>query len=94
MGSDEKNNYLDSVDRAIERPNETPEGYVPWGMGALGKVKGDVIWRCDILRAGKLYGQSYFENPEEAERFAAQVRAGGSDEFSAVEGVQTSSIWN
>jgi len=40
-----------------ERRDEVWPGFVHWELG-LGGHGGEMVWRCDALRAGRLYNRS------------------------------------
>ncbi len=65
---------------------------VRWDMGAGGT--GDVVWRCDALRAGKLYQSSLFGTREEAEAFVQKMREVEPDQMFNVEAIRASAVWN
>ncbi len=54
----------------------------------------DVLWRCDALRAGKLYNRTLFATRQEAEAFAQRVRQVEPDQMFSVEAIKASTVWN
>jgi len=66
---------------------------VKWDLG-IGGQHGDILWRCDALRAGKLYNRSLFATQEEAEDFAEKMREAEPDQMFSVEGIKAMSVWN
>lgn len=54
----------------------------------------DTIWKCEQLRAGKLYSRTMFESREEAESFAAEMRRVAPDLFLRIEPVEARMVWN
>jgi hypothetical protein len=53
-----------------------------------------VVWRCDALRAGRLYNRSLFGSEHEAEEFAAKMRQSEPDQMFHVEKIMASAVWN
>ena len=66
---------------------------VRWDLG-LGGHGGEMLWRCDALRAGRLYHRSMFGSREEAEQFAAKMREVEPDQMFNVEAIKASTVWN
>jgi hypothetical protein len=54
----------------------------------------NTIWRCEQLRAGKVYNRVTFDTREEAEQFAAQMRKAEPDLFWRIEQVEARMVWN
>jgi len=69
-------------------------GAVRWDLGAARGHAGEVLWRCDALRAGQLYSRSLFSTREEAESFAERMRSHEPDQMFNVEGIKASAVWN
>jgi hypothetical protein len=69
-------------------------GEVQWSLGIGGQHMNDVLWRCDALRAGKLYQRSLFGTHEEAEQFALRMRQTEPDQMFNVEAIKASSVWS
>jgi hypothetical protein len=55
---------------------------------------GDILWRCDALRAGRLYQRSLFGTREEAEEFVAHMQQAEPDQMFNVEAIKASTVWN
>jgi hypothetical protein len=53
-----------------------------------------VRWRCDALRAGKLYQRSLFGSQAEAEEFARKMRDAEPDQMFSVEQIMARTVWN
>lgn len=70
------------------------EGMVHWNLGLGSSHASDVLWRCDALRAGRLYNRSLFATREEAEQFAQKMRAVEPDQMFNVEAIKASTVWN
>jgi hypothetical protein len=66
---------------------------VKWDLG-IGGQHSDVLWRCDALRAGRLYNRSLFASEQEAEEFATKMRANEPDQMFRVEKILAKTIWN
>jgi len=69
-------------------------GVVRWELGLNGHHGGETLWRCEALRAGKLYNSSLFGSREEAEQFAAKMRESEPDQMFSVEAIKASAVWN
>ena len=54
----------------------------------------ETMWKCEQLRAGKIYNQVMFNNREEAESFAAQMTRIEPDLFWRIEPVEARLWWN
>lgn len=67
---------------------------VRWELGIPGEYKNHTLWRCDALRAGKLYNRSLFGTREEAEEFAQKMRRAEPDQMFNVESIKASTVWN
>ena len=67
---------------------------VHWDLGAASGHVGEILWRCDALRAGQLYNRSLFGSRKEAERFAMNMREAEPDQMFKVESVLASTVWN
>ena len=53
-----------------------------------------MLWRCDALRAGKLYNRTLFATREEAEAFAQRLQQVEPDQMFSVESIKASAVWN
>jgi hypothetical protein len=81
-------------DRASARHDEVWPGEVQWSLGIGGEHMKEIMWRCDALRAGKLYQRSLFGTREEAEQFALRMQQVEPDQMFSVEAIKASSVWN
>lgn len=80
-----------SVKRAIDQG--WPQAMqVRLGFGAAGM--GDVLWRCNAMRAGRVYTSSLFASEREAQEFAAQLQRAEPDHTFNVEAIKASAVWN
>ena len=62
------------------------------GVGREGH--GEILWRCDALRAGRLYNRTLFSTQGEAEEFAQKMMRAEPDQMFSVESIRASSVWN
>ena len=76
------------------RDDRAWQGAVNWDLGLGGSHMSEVLWRCDALRAGKLYNRSLFGSRVEAEEFAQKMRAVEPDQMFNVESILASAVWN
>jgi hypothetical protein len=84
--------FMTSEGGSSRRDEAMPMG-VKWDLGVGGQYN-DVLWRCDALRAGKLYQRSLFGTQAEAEEFAAKMREVEPDQMFNVEGIKAATVWN
>lgn len=70
-----------------------PQG-VHWDLGFGREHAGEILWRCDALRAGRLYQRSLFATREEAEEFVARMQQVEPDQVFNVEAIKASTVWN
>jgi len=81
-------------DSGRERRDQVWPNVVHWELGIGGQHGGETLWRCDALRAGKLYNRSLFGTREEAEQFASNMREHEPDQMFNVEAIKASTVWN
>lgn len=74
--------------------DEVWPGAVQWKLGIGAEHVSDVLWRCDALRAGKLYTRTLFGTREQAEEFALHMRRSEPDQTFNVEAIKASTVWN
>jgi hypothetical protein len=67
---------------------------VQWDLGFGREHGGDILWRCDALRAGRLYQRSLFATREEAEQFVEKMQQAEPDQMFNVEAIKASTVWN
>lgn len=67
---------------------------VQWTLGFGREHTGDILWRCDALRAGRLYQRSLFATREEAEQFVEKMQQAEPDQMFNVEAIKASTVWN
>ena len=54
----------------------------------------DTVWKCEQLRAGRVYASSVFSSKEEAERFVDKIKHAVPDQFFRIEPILASQVWN
>lgn len=94
MKNDGNDYELDGTDRNKSDRDEVWPGHIQWDLGAAHGYVGEVVWRCDALRAGKLYTRSLFGSQEEARQFVLRMQEKEPDQMFRVESVQASTMWN
>ena len=52
------------------------------------------LWKCDQMRAGRLYSRSMFDTREEAERFARKMQQIEPDQMVRIESIEACQVWN
>jgi hypothetical protein len=52
------------------------------------------MWKCEQLRAGKVYNRFMFNTRQEAEEFASRMTKVEPDLFSRIEPIEASAVWN
>ena len=65
-----------------------------WSLGLGAEGKGELLWRCDALRGGRVYNTGLFATEQEAQHFAAELRKVEPDQTFSVERIKASTIWN
>jgi hypothetical protein len=85
-----------SDDRAgnERRQDQAWPGGVRWEFGGVRAHSSETLWRCDALRAGRLYNRSLFGTRAEAEEFAGKMREMEPDQMFNVEAIKASAVWN
>jgi len=76
------------------RQDQAWPGAVRWELGGVSGHVNETLWRCDALRAGKLYQRSVFGTRAEAEEFAVRMRESETDLMFNVEAIKASAVWN
>jgi hypothetical protein len=54
----------------------------------------NTVWKCEQLRAGKVYSQVLFETREEAEQFRSRMSKAEPDLFYRIVPVEARLVWN
>lgn len=75
------------------RDQPRPEA-VQWNLGFGREQMNEVLWRCDALRAGRLYSRTMFATRDEAEAFAQKLQQSEPDQMFSVEAIKASTVWN
>jgi hypothetical protein len=87
MTNEQRNNGDSNQDRVWPQA-------VSWDLGLSSANYSEVLWRCDALRAGKLYQRSLFGSRAEAEDFVRKMRDAEPDQMFSVEQIMASTVWN
>jgi hypothetical protein len=67
---------------------------VQWDLGFGHEHMGEILWRCDALRAGRLYQRSLFGTRAEADEFVQRMQQVEPDQIFNVEAIKASAVWN
>ena len=59
-----------------------------------GKAMTETMWRCDQVRAGRLYNRMMFDTREEAEQFAHRMQQMEPDQMFSIEAIEAKQVWN
>jgi hypothetical protein len=95
MMTDDRNKFEQNEKRrSSQGRDETWPGVVQWDLGEARGYAGNIVWRCDALRAGRLYSRSLFGSQAEAEQFAARMKESEPDQMFSVEAIKASTMWN
>ncbi len=70
------------------------QSMVQWDTGMRAEHTNEILWRCDTLRAGKLYSSKLFGTREEAEQFVQKLQKVEPDHIFNVEAIKASAVWN
>lgn len=54
----------------------------------------DTLWKCEQVRAGKVYEKFMFDTREEAEKFVQMMRQNSPDLFWRLEPIKAKMVWN
>lgn len=76
-----------SIDRAWPQAMQ-------WNLGFGAEGKGEMLWRCDAMRGGRVYTSGLFATEQEAQQFAAQLQQAEPDQTFNVEAIKASTVWN
>ncbi len=60
----------------------------------LGSGTGEMLWRCEGTRGGRIYTSGLFTSLEEAQQFAQQLQRAEPDQSFNVEQIKASATWN
>jgi hypothetical protein len=59
-----------------------------------GKAMTETMWRCDQVRAGRLYNRMMFDTREEAEQFVQRMQKMEPDQMFSIEAIEAKQVWN
>jgi hypothetical protein len=59
-----------------------------------GKAMTETMWRCDQVRAGRLYNRMMFDTREEAVQFAQRMQQMEPDQMFSIEAIEAKQVWN
>jgi hypothetical protein len=59
-----------------------------------GKTMTETMWRCDQVRAGRLYNRMMFDTREEAVQFAQRMQQMEPDQMFSIEAIEARQVWN
>jgi hypothetical protein len=59
-----------------------------------GKSMTETMWRCDQVRAGRLYNRMMFDTREEAVQFAQRMQQMEPDQMFSIEAIEARQVWN
>ena len=59
-----------------------------------GKTMTETMWRCDQVRAGRLYNRMMFDTREEAVQFAQRMQQMEPDQMFSIEAIEAKQVWN
>jgi hypothetical protein len=62
--------------------------------GGLTTMMTETMWRCDQVRAGRLYNRMMFDTREEAEQFMNRMRQMEPDQTISIEQIDARQVWN
>ena len=59
-----------------------------------GKTMTETMWKCDQVRAGRLYNRMMFDTKEEAVKFAQRMQQMEPDQMFSIEAIEARQVWN
>jgi len=59
-----------------------------------GKAMTETMWRCDQVRAGRLYNRMMFDTREEAVQFVQRMQQMEPDQMFSIEAIEAKQVWN
>ncbi|WP_353071801.1 hypothetical protein [Tunturiibacter gelidiferens] len=54
----------------------------------------ETMWKCDQVRAGRLYNRMMFDTKEEAMQFAQRMQQMEPDQMFQIEAIEARQVWN
>ena len=82
-GSEDWSGRLYQIDLELNR--------IPLGQTTMTT---ETMWRCDQVRAGRLYNRMMFDTREEAEQFMNRMRQMEPDQTISIEAIDARQVWN
>lgn len=79
----------DLVQKAVSKDLELNR--IPGGQTTM---MTETMWRCDQVRAGRLYNRMMFDTREEAEQFMNRMRQMEPDQTISIEAIDARQVWN
>jgi len=59
-----------------------------------GRAMTETMWRCDQVRAGRLYNRMMFDTREEAVQFVQRMQQMEPDQVFSIEAIEARQVWN
>ena len=59
-----------------------------------GNTVTETIWKCDQVRAGRLYNRMMFDTREEAVQFVQRMQQMEPDQMFSIEAIEARQVWN
>ena len=59
-----------------------------------GKTMTETMWKCDQVRAGRLYNRMMFDTREEAVQFMQRMQQMEPDQMFSIEAIEARQVWN
>jgi hypothetical protein len=59
-----------------------------------GKAMTETMWKCDQVRAGRLYNRMMFDTREEAVQFMQRMQQMEPDQVFSIEAIEARQVWN
>ena len=59
-----------------------------------GRIMTETMWKCDQVRAGRLYNRMMFDTKEEAVKFAQRMQQMEPDQMFSIEAIEARQVWN
>jgi len=75
----------------LDRKADSELNRIPGGQTTM---MTETMWRCDQVRAGRLYNRMMFDTREEAEQFMNRMRQMEPDQTISIEQIDARQVWN
>ena len=59
-----------------------------------GRTMTETMWKCDQVRAGRLYNRMMFDTKEEAVQFMQRMQQMEPDQMFSIEAIEARQVWN